>query len=239
MADMEMNELGEQERGEQERSEQEEETNFDDEDRHGDESILIIDGSNPIFNRLDDEKDANLDIESRVKKMGKSDGKVKRYIIHTKKQFLKDGLGVTVNKGDGPSSTTLYDELRITTSKKNGKIDGALYKGKKILIMKNGKMERSTDMSKVRYVNEFEELLKKAHAEHKKTPAAQVEGHLEAQGLDAAEETVDSVLEETSEAIGERISESGDEVLNLTILTSPQMKGMKWRSSSHSMSTES
>ena len=50
---MEMNELGEQERGEQERSEQEEETNIDNEDRHGDESILIIDGSNPIFNRLD------------------------------------------------------------------------------------------------------------------------------------------------------------------------------------------
>ena len=144
---MEMNELDEQERSEQERSGQEEETNFDDDNRHGDESILIIDGSNPIFNRLDDEEDVDLDIESRVKKMGKSDGKVKRYIIHTKKQFLKDGLGITVNKGDGPSSTTLYDELRTTTSKKNGKINGASYKGKKILIMKGGKMEYSTDMS--------------------------------------------------------------------------------------------
>ena len=193
MADMEMNELGEQERGEQERSEQEEETNFDDEDRHGDESILIIDGSNPIFNRLDDEEDADLDIESRVKKMGKSDGKVKCYIIHTKKQFLKNGVGMTVNKGDGPSSTTLYDELITTTSKKNGKINGALYKGKKILIVKNGKMEYSTDMSKVRYVMEFKELLKKAHAEHQKTPAALAEEHV---GVDLTQDTMDVICKQ-------------------------------------------
>jgi hypothetical protein len=227
MDDMEMNELDEQERGEQERSEQEEETNFDDDGRHGDENILIIDGSNPIFNRLDDEEDADLDIKSRVKKMGKSDGKVKRYIIHTKKQFIKNGLGATINMGDGPSSTTLYDELRITTSKKSGKINGALYKGKKILIMKNGKMERSTAARNERYVNEFEELLKKAHAEHQKTPAAQVEGHQETQGLDAADETVDSVLEEISEAIGERISESGDEVLNNPDITANERREME------------
>ena len=222
-----MNELGEQERGEQERSEQEEETNFDDDGRHGDESILIIDGSNPIFNRLDVEEDTDLDIESRLKKMGKSDGAVRRHIIHTKKQFIKYGLGVNVNKGDGPSSTTLYDELITTTSKKDGRINGALYKGKKILVMKGGEMAWSEDKSKVRYVKEFEELLKKAHAEHQKTPAAQVEGHLEAQGLDAEEETVDSVLEETSEAIGERISESGDEVLNNPDITANERREME------------
>ena len=145
------------------------------------------------------------DLGGSVPIVGRYDvGVVKRHIIHDKKQFLKDGLGITVNKGDGPSSTTLYDELKVTyskkkngktngdgpspttlydelrtaTSKKNGKINGALYKGKKILILKNGKMEYSTDMSKVRYVNEFKELLKKAHAEHQKTPTALAEEHV-------------------------------------------------------------
>ena len=70
----------------------------------------------------------------------------------TKNSSLKKGLGITVNKGDGPNSTTLYDELRTTTGR-NGRVNGATYKGKKILILKNGKMEYSTDRSKARYVN--------------------------------------------------------------------------------------
>jgi hypothetical protein len=224
MADMEMSELGEQERGEQERSEQEEETNLDDDDRHGDESILIIDGSNPIFSRVDGEEDADLDIESRVKKMGKSDGKVRRYVIHTKKQFLKDGIGVTVNKGDGPSSTTLYDELRTTTSKKNGKINGALYKGKKILIMKNGKMEYSTDMSKVRYVNEFKELLKKADKEHQKTPASLVEERV---GVDLTQETMDDIISNVSDRIGSEIDDAMEDITTNTEITNNELRELR------------
>ena len=97
-----MNELGEQERSEQERGEQEEETNFDDDGRHGDESILIIDGSNPVFNRLDADADTSERPEGPVPNpnVGRDVGVMKRYIIHDKKQFLKDGLGITVNKGD-------------------------------------------------------------------------------------------------------------------------------------------
>jgi uncharacterized FAD-dependent dehydrogenase len=225
MDDMEMNELDEQERGEQERIWQEEETSFfDDDNRHGDESILIIDGSNPIFNRLDDEEDADLDIESRVKKMGKSDGKVKRYIIHTKKQFLKDGLGITVNKGDGPSSTTLYDELRTTTSKKNGKINGASYKGKKILIMKGGKMEYSTDMSKVRYVNEFKELLNKAHAEHQKTPAALAEKHV---GVDITQDTMDDIIDNVSDRIESEIDDVVEDLATNTEITNNELRELR------------
>jgi hypothetical protein len=224
MADTEMDELGEQERGEQERGEQEEETNFDDDDRHGDESILIIDGSNPIFSRVDVEEDADLGIESRVKKMGKSDGKVRRYIIHTKKQFLKDGLGVTVNKGDGPSSTTLYDELRTTTSKKNGKINGALYKGKKILIMKNDKMVYSTDMSKVRYVNEFKELLRKADKEHQKTPAALVEEHV---GVDLTQETMEDIISNVSDRIGSEIDDAMEDITTNTEITNNELRELR------------
>ena len=219
-----MNELGEQERGEQERSEQEEETNFDDEDRHGDESILIIDGSNPIFNRLDADTSTSEGPGGSVPNVGRDVGVMKRYIIHDKKQFLKDGLGITVNKGDGPSSTTLYDELRTTTSKKNGKINGALYKGKKILIMKNGKMEYSTDMSKVRYVKEFKELLKKAHAEHQKTPAALAEKHV---GVDITQDTMGDIIDNVSDRIESEIDDAVEDLATNTEITNNELRELR------------
>ena len=124
---------------------------------NGDESILIIDTSNPVFTRPDD--------DSLIPNPKRDAGVIRRHIIHDKKQFLKTGLGITVNKADGPNSTILYDELKTVTGK-SGKINGATYKGKKILILKNGKMEYSTDKSKAQYVNEFKGLLKKAHVEH-------------------------------------------------------------------------
>ena len=220
-----MNELGEQERGEQERSEQEEETNIDNEDRHGDESILIIDGSNPIFNRLDADTSTSEGPGGSVPNVGRDVGAIKRHIIHDKKQFLKDGLGITVNKGDGPSSTTLYDELRTTTSKKkNGKINGALYKGKKILILKNGKMEYSTDMSKVRYVNEFKELLKKAHAEHQKTPAALAEKHV---GVDLTQETMNDIIDNVSDRIESEIDDVVEGLTTNTEITSNELRELR------------
>ena len=59
--------------------------------------------------------------------------KVRRHIIYDKKQFLKKGLGINVNKRDGPNASILFDKLKITTGK-NNKINGATYKGKKILV---------------------------------------------------------------------------------------------------------
>ena len=218
-----MNELGEQERGEQERSEQEEETNSDDEGRHGDESILIIDGSNPIFNRPDADTSTSERPEGSVPNVRRDAGVMKRHIIHDRKQFLKDGLGITVNKGDGPSSTTLYDELR-TTIGKNGKINGAKDKGKKILIMKNVKMEYSTDMSKVRYVNEFKELLKKAHAEHQKTPTALAEEHV---GVDITQDTMDDIIDNVSDRIESEIDDVVKDLTTNTEITSNELRELR------------
>ena len=218
-----MNELSEQERSEQERSEQEEETNFDDDGRHGDKSILIIDGSNPIFNRLDADTSTSERPEGSVPNVRRYAGVMKRYIIHDKKQFLKDVFGITVNKGDGPSSTTLYDELRTTTGK-NGKINGALYKGKKILIVKNGKMEYSTDMSKVRYVNEFKELLKKAHGEHQKTPAALVERRV---GVDITQDTMDDIIDNVSDRIESEIDDVVEDFTTNTEITNNELRELR------------
>ena len=138
--DIELDNLDREEERESQAAE-EEDTSFT-EDRPGDTSILIIDGSNPVFTRLDDPSTPGGDIPN----IGRDAGVMRRYIIHDKKQFLKNGLGITVNKGDGPNSTILYDELRTTTGK-SGKNNGATYKGKKILILKNGNIEYSTDRS--------------------------------------------------------------------------------------------
>ena len=180
-------------------------------DRPGDESILIIDASNPVFTRPDDESIPNPRRDAGV---------IRRHIIHDKKQFLKTGLGNTVNKGDGPNSTILYDKLKTVTGK-NGKINGATYKGKNNLILKNGKMEYSTDKSKTQYVKEFKELLKKAHAEHQKTPAALVEKHV---GVDIPQYVVDDITSNVSERIEAEISDIMSDISNNVELTDNELR---------------
>ena len=138
-------------------AEEEEETSFN----HGDKSILIIDGSEPVFTRVDASS------TPKIPNVGRDVGVVKRH-IHEMKQFLKKGLGLTINKGDGPNSKIIYDEVRFTTDK-DDKINGVTYKGKKILILRGGELRYSTDRTKAQLVNEFKELLKKADAEHQKT----------------------------------------------------------------------
>lgn len=102
----------------------EDETSFA--DRPGDESVLIIDGSNPLFTRVEGPGG------DEVPNVGRDVGVMRRHIIYDQKQFLKKGLGITVNKRDGPNSTILFDELKVTTGKGN-KVNGATYKGKKYL----------------------------------------------------------------------------------------------------------
>ena len=65
----------------------EDETSFTD-DRPGDESILIIDGSNPVFTRVDNDGPST----SEIPNARRDAGVMKRHIIHDMKQFLKKGL---------------------------------------------------------------------------------------------------------------------------------------------------
>ena len=154
---------------------------------------------------------------SGVPNIGRDAGAMRRYIIHDKKQFLKNGLGITVNKGDGPNSTILYDELRTTT----GKINGAMYKGKKILILKNGRIEYSTDRSIERYVNEFKDLLKKADVEHRRTPAVIVERHT---NDDVSQEAMVNIIENVSKRIESEIEVRADLIKSNALLTKDELR---------------
>ena len=71
---------------EQRRVNEEEETSFFD-DRPGDESIFIIDGSNPVFTRVDVDGPST----SEIPNARRDAGVMRRHIIHDMKQFLKKG----------------------------------------------------------------------------------------------------------------------------------------------------
>ena len=101
---------------------EEEETSFND----GGKSILIINGSEPVFTRVDTDGPST----PKIPNVGRDAGVMKRHMIHDMKQFLKKGLGLTINKGDGPNSKIIYDEVRFTTDK-DDKINDVTYKGKK------------------------------------------------------------------------------------------------------------
>ena len=182
---------------------EEEETSFSD-DRPGDKSILIIDGSNPVFTRVDTDGPST----SGIPNVGRDVGVMKRHIIHDMKQFLKKGLGLTINKGDRPNSTIIYDNVRFTTDKDN-KINGVTYKGKKILILKGGKLIYSADKTKAQLVNEFKELLKKADAEHKKTPTPIAEKRA---GVDLPQNVMDSIMENVMDRINIEVNRIAEEI---------------------------
>ena len=147
--------------------------------------------------------------------MGRDAGVMRRHIIHDMKQFLKKGLGITINKGDGPNSTIIYDKLKFTTDKDN-KINGATYKGKKILILKNGAIRYSTDKTKASLVNEFKELLKRADIEHQKTPTPIAEKRA---GIDLPQNVMDNIIENVNERLESEIDERVENIYNMEITT--------------------
>ena len=197
---------------------EEEETSFSD-DRPGDESILVIDGSNPVFTRVDVDAPST----SGIPNVGRDVGVMRRHIIHDMKQFFKKGLGLTINKEDGPNSTIIYDKVRFTTNKDN-KINGATYKGKKILILKDGKLIYSTDKTKAQLVNEFKELLKKAYAEHKKTPTPIAERRA---GVDLPQNVMNDIIGDVNDRIDSEIDRRFDEISTSTEITANELRELR------------
>ncbi|CAB3990300.1 integrase core domain-containing [Paramuricea clavata] len=198
----------------------EEETSFIDDDRgRRDESILIpigfnpdVDGSRPSGSTPNIRRDA---------------GVMKRAYTLDKKDFLKRELGVNINKGDGPSSTIIFDKMKLTVNKAGTKINGATFKDVKIIISKNGKMIYSTDKNKESVVNEYKELIRKAKIEHSKTPAALVEEQLERQNLDAPQELVDNVLENIVKRMDDELSNQSEAIGNSTVITENELRELR------------
>ena len=137
---------------------QEQETNIDVDDDWRDQSIVIIDTSNP---------------DAEIPNPRKDTGVIRRAYTEDKKSLLRE-MGVNLNKGDGPSANMVFEKLKVTVNRK-GRINGAEYDGTRIIIQKGKRIVYTEDIKKASKVNEFKELVKRAEQEHGKTAVAVVE----------------------------------------------------------------
>ena len=197
MDEMEMGDLDRPEdRQEKQQEDEEEETSFGEEDRR-DESMVIIDTSNPNANvrgNLDAMKEAD-------RYLGRGIGVKNLEYTLEKKKFLKE-MGINVEKKDGPSSSTVLEKLSLTRNKK-GQLVGE-FDGKKVFVRKGKGLAFSEDKKLVSKVNEFKELVKEAEAEHEKTPVALIEEKLD---VHVTSELTESVLRSSLERLEEEITE--------------------------------
>ena len=152
MADIELDSLDNRPEEEPE-EQQEEETNIDNDWR--DESIIIIDTSNPDAGIPNPRKDA---------------GVIKRAYTEDKKSLLRE-MNININKGEGPS---IFKRLKVTVNRK-GKVNGGEFDGVRIIVQKGKRLEYTEDVRKASKVNEFKELVKTAEEKHAKTAVGFVE----------------------------------------------------------------
>ena len=116
-----------------------EETNLDDENFERDDSILVPSGSQGFS------PDLYLGPQGDIPNVLQS---LKRTIMQDKKIFLKNALAVSLNKGEGTNSTTIFDNLELTNDLRSGKNNGAKYNKVKIIVTKDGRYEYSSSSDK-------------------------------------------------------------------------------------------
>ena len=211
--EIEMEEIEGDDEGDEEGTE---ETNLDD-DTEGDEnlewdddSILVPKGPqgfNPDLGDIPDDPRG-----------------LKRVFTRDRKIFLKNTLDVSLNKGDGPNSKILFDNLQLTNDQRSGKNNGAKFKGVKIIVVKDGRYEYSSNSNEktTQAIAEFKATLEKAKTEHGKTAVKRFFeiGETEKQFNDAgvddiSQEDVVSVLSSIEEQLSSRLVELEDSVLEV------------------------
>ena len=138
---------------------------------------------------------------------------LKRNITQERKIFLKNALDVSLNKGDGPNSKTIFDNLQLTNDLRSGKNNGAKYKGVKIIVTKNERYEysSSSDKNTTQAIEEFKATLDKAKVEHLGTAIGDMEKQFIDFGVDnVSQEDAVSVLRDVEEQSSNRLNELED-----------------------------
>ena len=138
---------------------------------------------------------------------------MKRVFTLDRKNFLKNALNVSLNKGDGPNSTILFDNLQLTNDQRTGKNNGAKYKGAKIIVVKDGKyvISASSDKKIVSAIKEFNETLKKAKAEHEKTLVGMIEKSIY-ENVDLSHDETTSIISSIEEDTRDRIEDLTNDI---------------------------
>ena len=135
---------------------------------------------------------------------------------------IKKWFGITINKGDGPKSTLIYNNLRFDFKK--DEVDGGSHKGKRIFRISKGEIKYSTDKTKTSFVNQFKELLRKAEAEHQKTPAPIAEKRV---GMDLPQNVMDNVIGNVDDRIDSEIDRRFDEISSSTEITANELRELR------------
>ena len=121
-----------------------------------DQSIVIIDTSNP---------------DAKIPNPRKDAGVIRRAYTEDKKSLLRE-MGININKGDGPSAKAVFEKLKVTINRK-GRVNGAEYDGTRIIVQKGKRLVYTEDVKKASEVNKFK--VERAELDHGKTGAVVVE----------------------------------------------------------------
>ena len=143
---------------------------------------------------------------------------LKRIFTRDRKIFLKNALDVSLNKVDGPNSTITFDNLQLTNDQRSGKNNGAKYKGVKIIVMKDGRYEYSSNSIEktTQAIAEFKATPKKAKVEHEKTAIGDTEKQFrDISSVDLSQEDAVSILSSIEEQLSNRFTEIEDDVLEV------------------------
>ena len=196
MDDIELDNLDRQE----EQQEAQQETNIDDDDWR-DQSIVIINTSNPDAEIPNPRKDA---------------GVITRAYTEDKKSLLRE-MGININKGDGPSAKAVFEELKVTINRK-GRVNGAGYDGTRIIVQKGKRLVYTEDVKKASKVKEFKRLVERAELEHGKTGAAVIEEAVP--DVTVNEDLANSVLRNSIERLKSEIDEMVADIESRSVGTS-------------------
>ena len=191
MKEREQEQEQEREREIMEEQELEQETNVDD-----------IDLNNVFITPDQRETRVNLDDIPNVKK---DVGAIKRSITSDVKKAFKNIFNLSIEKKNGPNSTTILDYTKFV-SEKSGKVF-IEFKGERIgRVGKHLKPDLFIRKNK-KFVDEFRLKLSGAVKEYEKTPSALVR--------DLPEDVVDSVLDSSIKRIDQKLDETATATANL------------------------
>ena len=189
MDDIELDNLDKDRPEDRENDREEEQTPFDDDWRN--ESIVVIDTSNP----------------DAIPNPRKDAGAIRRAYTEDKKSLPRK-MNININKGDGPAAKLVLEKLKVTVNRK-GRVNGAEYDGIRIIVQKGKRLPYTEDAKKVSKVNEFKDIVRRAEAEHKNTAVALVEEKLD---VSVNDDLANSVLRDSFERLDEEISERANEI---------------------------
>ena len=116
------------------------------------------------------------------------------------KKSFKNMFNINLEKKNGPNNSILLDKTEFVRDQK-GNVS-IMFKGEKIGNVNKNLEPKLFIRKNKKYVNEFNDIMKKAIKEYKKTPAALVEQQMgESFELDVLSDIVENSIEKVSDTI--------------------------------------